>query len=119
MDCRSSPVSHHEQPAVSIRLIVRAGGAQDPATKPGVAYLAASLLDQGTTSKNAEQIATTIDSIGGAIGAGAGSDLTFINAAVMKDSLGAGARSRVGARAAAGVSRRRKSIGNASRFCRA
>jgi len=81
-------VSHHEQPAVSIRLIVRAGGAQDPGTKPGVAYLAASLLDQGTTSKNAEQIATTIDSIGGAIGAGAGSDLTFINAAVMKDSLG-------------------------------
>ncbi len=81
-------VSHHEQPAVSIRLIVRAGGAQDPATKPGVAYLAASLLDQGTTSKNAEQIATAIDSIGGAIGAGAGSDLTFINAAVMKDSLG-------------------------------
>jgi zinc protease len=81
-------VSHHEQPAVSLRLILRAGGAQDPANKPGVAYLAASLLDQGTTTKTAEQIATTIDSIGGAIGAGAGSDVTFINAAVMKDSLG-------------------------------
>jgi len=81
-------VSHHEQPAVSIRLILRAGGAQDPATRPGVAYVAASLLDQGTTTKTAEQIATTIDSIGGAIGAGAGSDVTFINAAVMKDSLG-------------------------------
>ena len=83
-------VSHHEQPAVSLRLIFRAGGAQDPPNKPGVAYLAASLLDQGTTTKTAEQIATTIDSIGGAIGAGAGSDLTFINAAVMKDSLGLG-----------------------------
>jgi zinc protease len=81
-------VSHHEQPAVSIRLILRAGGAQDPPARPGVAYLAASLLDQGTTTKTAEQIATTIDSIGGAIGAGAGSDVTFINAAVMKDSLG-------------------------------
>ena len=81
-------VSHHEQPAVSLRLILRAGGAQDPVAKPGVAYVAASLLDQGTTTKNAEQIATTIDSIGGAIGAGAGSDITFINAAVMKDSLG-------------------------------
>jgi len=81
-------VSHHEQPAVSLRLLVRAGGAQDPSNKPGVAYLAASLLDQGTTTKNAEQIASTIDSIGGAIGAGAGSDITFINAAVMKDSLG-------------------------------
>src|SRR6185503_18506246 len=61
-------VSHHEQPAVSLRLFVRGGGAQDPVSKPGVAYLAASLLDQGTTTKNAEQIANTIDSIGGAIG---------------------------------------------------
>jgi zinc protease len=81
-------VSHHEQPAVSLRLILRAGGAQDPTNKPGVAYVAAALLDQGTTTKTSEQIATTIDSIGGAIGAGAGSDVTFINAAVMKDSLG-------------------------------
>ena len=81
-------MSHHEQPAVSIRLILRAGGAQDPVTRPGVAYVAAALLDQGTTTKTAEQIATTIDSIGGAIGVGAGSDVTFISAAVMKDSLG-------------------------------
>lgn len=81
-------VSHHEQPAVSLRLLIRAGGSQDPANKPGVAYVAASLLDQGTTTRNAEQIASTIDSIGGAIGAGAGSDITFINAAVMKDSFG-------------------------------
>jgi len=81
-------VSHHEQPAVSLRLFVRAGGAQDPAAKPGVAYLAATLLDQGTTTRNAEQIATAIDSIGGVIGAGASSDYTSITAAVMKDSLG-------------------------------
>ncbi|MEN3338434.1 MAG: zinc protease [Acidobacteriota bacterium] len=83
-------VSHHEQPAVSLRLIVRAGGAQDPVSKPGVAYVAAALLDQGTTTKSAQQIATAIDSIGGAIGAGATSDLTSIHAAVMKDSLGVG-----------------------------
>ena len=67
-------VSHHEQPAVSIRLLVRAGAAQDPADKPGVAALAATLLDQGTTTKRAEQIANSIDSIGGAMGTGAGSD---------------------------------------------
>ncbi len=81
-------VSHHEQPAVSLRLILRAGGAQDPAARPGVAYVAAALLDQGTTTRTAEQIANTIDSIGGAIGTGATSDLTSIYAAVMKDSLG-------------------------------
>ena len=40
-------VSHHEQPVVSLRLILRAGAAQDPDDKPGVAELAASLLDQG------------------------------------------------------------------------
>ncbi|HSC29854.1 MAG TPA: pitrilysin family protein [Vicinamibacterales bacterium] len=80
-------VSHHEQPAVSLRLILRAGGAQDPVDKPGVAALAAALLDQGTTTRQAEQIAQTIDSIGGAIGTGAGTDLTYVNAVVMKDSL--------------------------------
>jgi zinc protease len=80
-------VSHHEQPAVSLRLIVRAGAAQDPEDRPGVAALAATLLDQGTTTKSAEQIANAIDSIGGAMGTGAGSDLSFIQAIVMKDSL--------------------------------
>ena len=80
-------VLHHEQPAVSLRLIVRAGGAQDPAEKPGVASLAATLLDQGTTTKSAQQIANTVDSVGGALGTGAGTDLSFINAVFMKDSF--------------------------------
>ena len=80
-------VSHHEQPAITVRLLVRAGGAQDPADKPGVAALAAALLDQGTTTRSAEQIAHTIDSIGGAIGAGSSTDMTSITAVVMKDSF--------------------------------
>ena len=83
-------VSHHEQPAVSLRLIVRAGAAQDPDDKPGVAALAATLLDQGTATRSAEQIANAIDSIGGALGTGAGADLTSINTVLMKDSLAFG-----------------------------
>ena len=83
-------VSHHEEPAVSLRLIVRAGAAQDPENRPGVASLAASLLDQGTTTKSAQQIANAIDSIGGALGTGAGADLTFVQSVVMKDSLNVG-----------------------------
>jgi zinc protease len=80
-------VSHHEQPAVSLRLIVRAGGAQDPAAKPGVATMVAALLDQGTTTRSAEQIASAIDSIGGALGTGSSRDLSSVSAVVMKDSL--------------------------------
>ena len=83
-------VLHHEQPAVSLRLIVRAGAAQDPDNRPGLATLAATLLDQGTTTKSAAQVAQAIDSIGGALGVGAGLDLSSIFAAVMKDSLNVG-----------------------------
>lgn len=81
-------VAHHEQPAVSMRMIVRAGAAQDPAGKAGLATLMASLLDQGTTSRTSEQIADTIDFVGGALGTGAGTDLSFVNILVLKDSFG-------------------------------
>jgi zinc protease len=80
-------VLHHEQPAVSMRLLVRAGAAQDPKGKRGVATITASLLDQGTTTKSGFQIADAIDSIGGALGTGAASDLSFVNVVVMKDSF--------------------------------
>jgi zinc protease len=80
-------VAQHEQPSISIRLLVRAGSAQDAQNKGGVATLAAALLDQGTTSRSAEEIADQIDFIGGALGTGAGTDLTFVNSVVMKDSF--------------------------------
>ena len=80
-------VQHHEQPAVSLRLLVRAGAAQDPADTPGVAALVATLLDQGTTTRSAAEIADAIDYVGGGLGTGAGSDLTFVNVLVMKDSF--------------------------------
>jgi zinc protease len=83
-------VLHHEQPIVSLRLLVRAGSATDPHDKEGLASLLASLLDQGTTKLSAHQIADQIDSVGGELGAGTSSDLTFASVVVMKDSFGAG-----------------------------
>jgi zinc protease len=80
-------VSHHEQPAVSVRMIVRAGAAQDPREKLGVAMLTAALLDQGAGKRSAQEIADTIDFVGGILGTGAGTDLTYVNAIVLKDSL--------------------------------
>jgi len=83
-------VLHHEQPVVSMRLLIRSGSASDPQGKPGVADLVASLLNQGTTTRSSQEIADQIDFIGGALGAGAGSDLTFANTLVMKDSFALG-----------------------------
>lgn len=80
-------VPHHEQPAVSVQLMIRAGAAQDPPEKPGVAALAAALLDQGTTTRSAEQIQLAIDTIGGIIGAGSSTEMTSVHAVVLKDSF--------------------------------
>ena len=76
-------VLHHEQPVVSMRLLIRAGSSADPKPKRGVAHLAANLLDQGTTTKSAEEMADAIDFIGGAMGAGASPDLSHVNVVVM------------------------------------
>jgi zinc protease len=81
-------VLQNEQPAVSMRLLVKAGGAQDPDKKRGVGTLLGALLDQGTTTKSAEQIADQIDSLGGLLGTGSGDDFTSVSVIVMKDSFG-------------------------------
>lgn len=81
-------VPHHEQPAVSLRLLIGAGTAHDPIDKPGVANLMALVLDQGTTTRSAQEIAIAIDNLGGALGVAAGTDVTFVNAIVLKEDLG-------------------------------
>jgi zinc protease len=80
-------VMHHEQPAVNLRLIIGAGSAYDPTGRNGVAAFTGALLDQGTTSRSATGIADGIDSIGGFLDVGAGTDLSFVNVLVMTDSF--------------------------------
>src|SRR5262249_23515178 len=50
-------VLHHEQPAVSMRLLIRAGSSFDRRGKLGVAHLAGTLLNQGTTTRSAQELA--------------------------------------------------------------
>lgn len=79
-------VSQNEQPAISVRMIIRAGAAHDPKGKHGLAMMTATLLDQGAGSRTAAEIAEAIDFVGGVLGTGAGTDLSFVNAVVMNDS---------------------------------
>lgn len=83
-------LEHHEQPLVSLRLLVGAGTAQDPAPKLGVANMVATLLDQGTTTRTAQQIADAVDTIGGTVSVGAGTDATFAYITVLNDSVSLG-----------------------------
>jgi len=75
-------------PLVSARLNFNAGSANDPAGKPGVASMTASLLTQGTTTKSAPEIATAIEQLGANIGAGSGADFTNVYANAPKDVFG-------------------------------
>src|ERR1051326_9206897 len=86
-------VLHHEQPVVSMRLLIRAGTAHDPKDKLGLAHLLSSLLDQGVAGsrpRTAAELNDGIDFIGGEMGAGAGTDWTMLNVTVMKDSFESG-----------------------------
>ena len=83
-------VMHHEQPEVTMRILVRAGAAYDPPGKGGTAAMVGALLNQGTAKLSSQQIADAIDSIGGALDTGANSDVTSASVLVMKDSFDVG-----------------------------
>ncbi len=83
-------VRQSEQPVVNVRMLIRAGSAQDPTDKPGVAEMVATLLDQGTTSRSAAEIADTIDFMGGGLGIGAGTDLSYANTILLQSKLDEG-----------------------------
>jgi predicted Zn-dependent peptidase len=61
-------VEHHELPVIDMQLIIRSGGEADPPARQGVATLVAGLLDEGTTSRNALQIADQLADLGATIG---------------------------------------------------
>ena len=84
-------VMHHEQPEVSMRLMVRARHRHT--IRPARAALPRSWRRCSTRApqpRSAEEIADAIDSIGGAVETGAGSDSISTDVLVMKDSFAVG-----------------------------
>ena len=78
-------VENHEQPTLSISLSFRAGTYYDPAGKEGLSALVAELLTKGTPTRDAEQLAATIEGVGGSLGASAGDDFLTVSADVLSD----------------------------------
>ncbi len=70
-------------PVVSMQLMVRAGRAEEPLARLGVAELAADLLPKGTRKRDALAIARTIDFVGGNITADAGFEATWVTCTTM------------------------------------
>jgi zinc protease len=84
-------VTDHRAPAVATRLVILSGGTiQDPPGTPGVAQMTASLLTQGTEKRSAQDIAETIDFVGGTLTAAADKDSTTITLDIVRKDLATG-----------------------------
>jgi zinc protease len=83
-------IQQHEQPIVSLRMVLVAGKAYEPADKAGLAGATASLLTKGTATRSAQQIAEAIDFVGGNLSANAGTEAGYVSASVTSDQLDLG-----------------------------
>jgi zinc protease len=84
-------VTDHREPAVAARLVLTyAGSIRDPEAMPGVASMTAAMLTQGTQKRDAQQIAQTIDFVGGSLNANADADGSYITLDVVSKDLGLG-----------------------------
>lgn len=81
-------IEQHEQPVVSVTLSFRAGDIYDPPGKEGLSNLVAELLSKGTESRSAEQIAATIEGVGGSLSATSGDDFLTVSVDALSDQAG-------------------------------
>ena len=80
-------VEQRELPVVDIRLVVRAGAAADAASEAGRATLLADLLDEGTTTRTALQIADELEYLGAELSTDAGWDASLATLHVLRPRL--------------------------------
>lgn len=83
-------VENHEQPVVSIQLLLPGGSAADPGDRAGLASVTASQINKGTEAMNAREIAEAIDFIGARMGAGASAEWTNVSLTAITDVLADG-----------------------------
>jgi zinc protease len=77
----------HHVSTVAIEISVLAGSRFDREETAGLASLVGRLLTEGTTSRSAEELAVAIESVGGSIDSGSGTESAGISAASLADDI--------------------------------
>jgi len=80
-------VEYHRLPVVAVDLVVDAGGARDPADRPGVASFTAAMVTEGTRTRTATQISDQVGLLGADLGASAGPDSSTLSGATLVEHL--------------------------------
>jgi zinc protease len=72
-------------PKVQVRIAVRAGNLNEPASQVWLADLTGRLIKEGTTSRTSEQVAEQAASMGGSIDVDVGPDITRLDSDVLSE----------------------------------
>jgi zinc protease len=83
-------VIHHDNPAlplVSAELVLRSGSDANPTARPGLAGFTAQMLEQGTDTRSAEQIADGIAQLGAFIGSASTPDASTVALLALKNTF--------------------------------
>lgn len=77
-------LERHTLPMVSVTLAVPHGSARDPEDKPGLAFIAAGMLDEGAGKRNALELSSAVNDLGATLTVDAGADGSFASLSVLK-----------------------------------
>jgi zinc protease len=70
-------------PIVALTCLVDGGARVDPPERPGLAAFTATMLEEGTATRTSQEIARLVDSLGGSLDIGAGTDWISASVAVL------------------------------------
>lgn len=83
-------VIHHHNPAlplVSSQLVIKSGGAANPAGLPGLAGFTAQMLEEGTATRSAPQIADEIAQLGAFMDTGSSDDVSTVSLLALRSTF--------------------------------
>ncbi len=80
-------VKESELPIVSMNMVFNSGGTADPQDRAGLAYFTSSLLNSGTKTRSAVEIANQLQSIGATVNAGSGWDSANVSMQTLTKNL--------------------------------
>lgn len=77
-------------PIITVNVLIKAGAVHDPDVKAGLAYLTAGMLDEGTKTRSATQIAKELEFMGAEFSAKATNDFATASLRVLKKDVDRG-----------------------------